>query len=144
MMMQVAAKDKVNLLTAATGVIDVYRIHVYGQLSWLIPKNLVLSVLNHSGKSESIYWNEQDLKVMDLCTPDQTQSIILIIEGVDTHPRCALRVDQMPESIRIRISSLKDDQEASLEPFTFQIVWLDGEQCQIPDFNKIYQHLAEC
>lgn len=132
-----------SLLTTTTGFVDVYIINAYEQLSWLIPQNLVLAALSAEAGLKSIEWREQQLPVLSLHDPKNNNPIALVIEALGGYQRFVLLIDKMPDTRRVRISSLHDiDMEAVNETFSFQIVKMEEQLYQVPDFEKIGKYIA--
>jgi hypothetical protein len=127
----------INLLSTTTGILDVYVIQIYHQLPWLIPQNLLLAALNASADITSLEWRQQELPVLSLHDPANPNPIALVLESIDEQPRFAVLVDSMPDTQRVRISSLRDDHVCPVGPMTFQVVMMEGQPYQVPDFNKI-------
>lgn len=127
----------INLLSTSTGVLDVYVIQIYHQLPWLIPQSLLLAALNANADINTIEWRQQQLPVLALHDPANAHPIALVLESIDEQPRFAVLVDNMPDTQKVRISSLRDDHVCPVGPMTFQVVTMDGQPYQVPDFNKI-------
>lgn len=145
-----------SLLTTTTGFVDVYVIDVYEQLPWLIPQNLVLAALSAESGITEIEWRDYNLPVLNLVHPQASKPVALVIENMHGE-RFALLIEKMPESRRVRISSLHDVDPAQSadagqaveakemklnQPFTYQLVTMEDQLHQVPDFEKINQHLA--
>lgn len=139
-----------SLLTTTTGFVDVYVIDVHEQLPWLIPQNLVLAALSAESGITDIEWRDHNLPVLNLVHPHASKPVALVIENMHGD-RFALLIEKMPESRRVRISSLHDvdpeqDAEAghaaASQSFTYQLVTMEDQLHQVPDFEKINQHLA--
>lgn len=139
-----------SLLTTTTGFVDVYVIDVHEQLPWLIPQNLVLAALSAESGIRDIEWRDHNLPVLNLVNPQASKPVALVIENMHGD-RFALLIEKMPESRRVRISSLHDvdpeqdaeaGQAAASQPFTYQLVTMEDQLHQVPDFEKINQHLA--
>jgi hypothetical protein len=144
-----------SLLTTTTGFVDVYVIDVHEQLPWLIPQNLVLAALSAESGITDIEWRDHNLPVLNLVHPQASKPVALVIENMHGD-RFALLIEKMPESRRVRISSLHDvemesvdpeqdaesGQAAASQPFTYQLVTMEDQLHQVPDFEKINQHLA--
>jgi hypothetical protein len=132
-----------SLLTTTTGFVDVYIINAYEQLSWVIPQNLVLAALSADKGFKTIEWRDQQLPVLPLHDPVNNHPIALVIEALGGYQRFVLLIDKMPDTRRVRISSLHDiNMEAVNEPFNFQIVKMEEQLFQVPDFEKIGKYIA--
>ena len=136
------ASYTMSLLTTTTGFVDVYVIDADQQLPWLIPQNLVLAALSAESGIQEIEWRDNNLPVLSLVNTRIAKPVALVIESLNGQ-RFALLTEKMPDSQRVRISSLHDeDQQPANDPFVFQVVKMQGQSYQIPDFEKINQHLA--
>lgn len=136
------ASYTMSLLTTTTGFVDVYVIDADQQLPWLIPQNLVLAALSAESGIQEIEWRDYNLPVLSLVDKQVAKPVALVIESLNGQ-RFALLTEKMPDSHRVRISSLHDeDQHASNDPFIFQVVKMQEQFYQVPDFEKINQHLA--
>lgn len=135
------ANQTMSLLTTTTGFVDVYVIEAFGQLPWLIPQSLVQAALSAKSHISEIEWRDYTLPVFSLVNTTQENPVALVVESYNQH-RFALLTEKMPEAHRVRISSLHDDDtQPANEPFSFQIVKLEENLYQIPDFEKINQKL---
>ncbi|XID75667.1 hypothetical protein ACF3NA_03765 [Alkanindiges sp. WGS2144] len=136
------ASHTMSLLTTTTGFVDVYMIEAHDQLPWLIPQNLVLAALSAPATSHEIEWRDLHLPVLSLVDTQQENPVALVLEGFNQY-RFALLTARMPEAQRVRISSLHDeDQEPGDKRFNFQTVRMAEQLYQVPDFEKIQQHLT--
>lgn len=132
-----------SLLTTTTGFVDVYVVNAHEQLPWLIPQNLILAALSAESGLKTIEWREQQLPVLSLHNPQNTKPIALVVEALGGYQRFVLLIDKMPDTLRVRISSLHDvDMEAVSEVFNFQIVKMENQLYQVPDFEKIGKYIA--
>lgn len=136
------ASYTMSLLTTTTGFVDVYVIDADQQLPWLIPQNLVLAALSAQAGIQEIEWRDNNLPVVNLVDTQVAKPVALVIESLNGQ-RFALLTEKMPDSHRVRISSLHDEAQQSVnDPFVFQVVKMEGQRYQVPDFEKINQHVA--
>ncbi len=136
------ASHAMSLLTTTTGFVDVYVIDADKQLPWLLPQNMVLAALSAESGITEIEWRDNNLPVLNLVDTQIAKPVALVIESLNGQ-RFALLTEKMPDSHRVRISSLHDeDQQAANDPFVFQVVKMEEQYYQVPDFEKINQHLA--
>ncbi|RYY80467.1 MAG: hypothetical protein EOO69_02020 [Moraxellaceae bacterium] len=136
------ASHTMSLLTTTTGFVDVYVIEADQQLPWLIPQNLVLAALSAESGIQEIEWRDNNLPVLSLVNTKIAKPVALVIESLNGQ-RFALLAEKMPDSHRVRISSLHDeDEQAATDPFVFQVVKMQDQLYQVPNFEKINQHLA--
>lgn len=135
--------NAMSLLTTTTGFVDVYVIEAHQQLPWLIPQNLVLAALSAEANTHEVEWRDFHLPVLSLVDEQQQSPVALVLEGFNQH-RFALLTEKMPEAQRVRISSLHDsDHTPTNEVLSFQIVKMEEQLYQVPDFEKISQTLAK-
>lgn len=136
------ASHTMSLLTTTTGFVDVYVIEADQQLPWLIPQNLVLAALSAESGIQEIEWRDNNLPVLSLVNAQTAKPVALVIESLNGQ-RFALLAEKMPDSHRVRISSLHDeDEQEDVDPFVFQVVKMQDQLYQVPNFEKINQHLA--
>lgn len=136
------ASHTMSLLTTTTGFVDVYVIEADQQLPWLIPQNLVLAALSAESGIQEIEWRDNNLPVLSLVNAQTAKPVALVIESLNGQ-RFALLAEKMPDSHRVRISSLHDeDEQETADPFVFQVVKMQDQLYQVPNFEKINQHLA--
>lgn len=136
------ASHTMSLLTTTTGFVDVYVIEADQQLPWLIPQNLVLAALSAESGIQEIEWRDNNLPVLSLVNAQTAKPVALVIESLNGQ-RFALLAEKMPDSHRVRISSLHDeDEQEAVDPFVFQVVKMQDQLYQVPNFEKINQHLA--
>lgn len=132
-----------SLLTTTTGFVDVYIIEAHEQLPWLVPQNLVLAALSAEGKPKQLEWRDKTLPVLSVSGGDSNQKpVALVVQGIQDQHLFALLIDKMPDTRRIRISSLRDmDMEPVGEVFSFQIVKMEDALYQVPDFDRIDKYV---
>lgn len=131
-----------HLISVSTGFIDAYIIDCYKHDAMLLPQNIVLSAQNISIPAESILWHDVQLPVYAVNDPSLTEGIALIIEGDEIPQRFALLCDRMPESVRLRISEVVDDEQAIDDPTVFQYVQSQGKRYFIPNLDEIQKTLG--
>lgn len=137
------ASNAMSLLTTTTGFVDVYVIEAHEQLPWLIPQNLVLAALSAEANAKEVEWRDFHLPVLSLVDEQQQNPVALVLEGFDQH-RFALLTEKMPEAQRVRISSLHDSEHEPVnENLSFQIVKMEDQLFQVPDFEKISDLLSK-
>lgn len=131
-----------SLLTTTTGFVDVYIIEAHEQLSWLVPQNLVLAALSADGRPRQIEWRDKILPVLAINSPGNQKPVALVVQGIKDQHLFALLIDKMPDTGRIRISSLRDmDMEPVSEVFSFQIVKMEDKLYQVPDFDRLDKYV---
>lgn len=133
-----------SLLTTTTGFVDVYIIEAHEQLPWLVPQNLVLAALSAQDNLKQIEWRDKNLPVLSLSSKNNTKPVALVLEGIQDQHLFALLIDKMPDTRRIRISSLRDvNMEPVDELFSFQIVKMEDSLFQVPDFERIDKYVFD-
>lgn len=136
----------INLLTTTTGLIDIHIVHAVDEPAWLVPQSLVLDVLAAPSDSETLTWNGQQLPVLSLLGQQKTgvhTVRAVVIESESDQQRFALLSQQEPDSQRVRISGLHDEDQADHGfKYCFQLVRLEGDHYQIPDLDKVSQSLG--
>lgn len=131
-----------SLLTTTTGFVDVYIIQAHEQLPWLVPQNLVMAALSADGRPKQLEWRDRILPVLAINSPDNQKPVALVVQGIKDQHLFALLIDKMPDTGRIRISSLRDlDMEPVGEVFSFQIVKMEESLYQVPDFDSIDRYV---
>ncbi|MEB3767476.1 hypothetical protein [Acinetobacter sp. MD2] len=132
-----------HLISVSTGFIDAYIIECYGQDAMLLPQNIVLSAQNTIFPTKTVLWHDVQLPVYAVNDPHIQAGIALIIEGDEIPQRFALLCDRMPESVRLRISEVVDDEEELVEnDVVFQYVRSQGKRYFIPDLEQIQHKLG--
>jgi hypothetical protein len=137
----------INLLTTTTGLIDIHIVHAVGEPAWLIPQSLVLDVLPVPSDSETLVWNGQQLPILSLLGQQKvgvrTVSAV-VVEAESDQQRFVLLSQQEPDSQRVRISGLHDEDQADHGlQYCFQLVRLEGGHYQIPDLDQVSRQLAQ-
>ena len=137
------AQDKISqqelqhLITVSTGFIDAYIIDCHGKEPMLLPQNIVLSALDSSTDVKSVEWHESMLPVYAVNEPTQKNGVALVIEGDETTQRFALMCNEMPKTIRIRISEVVDADVEVKDPAIFQYVRMAEKIYHIPNMLHI-------
>ena len=137
------ALDRVNtqelqhLITVSTGFIDAYIIACSGKEPMLLPQNVVLSALDSPTQVNTIDWHEYSLPVFRVSDADRALGVALVIEGDEKEQRFALMCNEMPESIRLRISEVVDDEREALDPTIMQYVRIGEALYHVPDLSQI-------
>ncbi|MBI1450954.1 MULTISPECIES: hypothetical protein [Acinetobacter] len=142
-----AVADKINqqelqhLITVSTGFIDAYIIECHGKEPMLLPQNIILSALDSETKVQFVQWHELKLPVYAVNQPERKSGVALVIEGEDVQQRFALMCDEMPKTIRLRISEIVDEDQALTDPAIFQYVRMGEKVFHIPNMNYIQSQL---
>jgi hypothetical protein len=139
---QISQQELHHLITVATGFIDAYIIECHGKAAMLLPQNIVLSALDSSTQVKTVAWHEHQLPVFAVHQPNQRSGVALVIEGDEVSQRFALLCNEMPKSIRLRISEVVDHQQTSSDPTIFQFVKMQEQIFHVPNLQVIQQQLG--
>lgn len=130
-----------HLITVSTGFIDAYIIDCYAKESMLLPQNIVLSALDTPTQVSSVEWHDLHLPVYAVNDPQCKMGVALVIEGDDVTQRFALICNEMPKTIRIRISEVVDEARHSNDETVFQYVRMADQTFHIPNLAHIQNSL---
>ena len=130
-------KELQHLITLSTGFMDAYVIHCYGKEPMLLPQNIILSAMDSPTKVKTVEWHETQLPVFPVHHPERALGVALVIEGESFELRFAVMCDEMPKTIRLRISELVDDEHAVKDETVFQYVKIGLQSFQIPHLDHI-------
>ncbi len=142
-MHQVSQQELQHLITVSTGFIDTYVIECDQQPAMLLPQNIVLSALDSPTHMTSIQWHDSTLPVYAIHDPKQAMGVALVIEGEESSQRFALMCNEMPQTMRLRISEVVDDEVASDQPAIYQYVRVGEQRYHVPNLNYIEQSLTQ-
>ena len=131
-----------HLITVSTGFIDAYIIQCYQKVPMLLPQNIVLSAMDTQTSVDHIEWHDLKLPVYAVNDPNEKQGVALVIEGDDVSERFALVCDEMPESIRVRISEIVDEERDVDDNKVFKYVKMGEKQFFVPNLQNIQTHLG--
>lgn len=135
----------ISLLTTTTGLIDAHIIVADQQLSWILPQNLILDVVDIPSDTYTLNWRKQELPILSLVDPvNRAKNLIMkavIIEARNDAHRFAVLTTSDLISRRIRISELHDDEDSSKSKHCYQVVRLEGTHYQIPDVDLIIRQI---
>lgn len=131
-----------HLITVSTGFLDVFKVTCYDQKPMLLPQNIILSAQTCKTDVSTMQWHEKNLPIYAIHTPTLTEGVALVVEGEKVEERFILLCDAMPESIRLRISELADENEIESNDKVFQLVSFEQKIYQIPALDKIYQSIC--
>ena len=134
---RVNTQELQHLITVSTGFIDAYIISCAEKEPMLLPQNVVLSALDSATQVSSVDWHEYSLPVFRVSDADRALGVALVIEGDEVEQRFALMCNEMPESIRLRISEVVDDERDVLDPTIMQYVRIGEALYHIPNLSKI-------
>ena len=131
-----------HLITVSTGFIDSYIIECYQKVPMLIPQNIVLSAMDTLTDVKQIEWHDLKLPVFAVNDPSKKQGVALVIEGDDVSERFALICNEMPESIRLRISEIVDEERDIQDDGVFRYVKMGEKQFYVPNLQNIQSKLG--
>jgi len=119
---KISTRELQHLITVSTGFIDAYIIDCYDKAPMLLPQNVVLSAQNSPTYVNVVEWHEKKLPTFSVSDPKKTLGVALIIEGEDADERFALMCNEMPSSIRLRISEVVDAEDSIKDKTILQYV----------------------
>ncbi|MHA3890981.1 hypothetical protein [Acinetobacter sp. GXMZU3951] len=139
---QISQQELHHLITVSTGFIDAYIIQCYGKVAMLLPQNIVLSALDSPTHVNSVEWHDVKLPVFAVNDPAQDAGVALVIEGDEVNQRFALMCNEMPKSVRVRISEVVDEEMTVTDPMVFQYVRMGEQTFQVPNMAQIQASLG--
>ena len=139
---QIDQQELQHLITVSTGFIDAYIIECHQKVPMLLPQNIVLSAMDTQTNVEHIEWHDLKLSVYAVNDPAQKQGVALVIEGEDVSQRFALVCNEMPESIRLRISEIVDEERDIDDKTVFQYVKMGENKFYVPHLQNIQTQLG--
>ena len=131
-----------HLITVSTGFIDAYIIQCFAKAPMLLPQNVVLSALDSQTHVNHVEWHDKQLPVFHVNNPDRKAGVALVIEGEEIDQRFALMCEEMPKSIRIRISEVVDDDLIIQDQSIMQYVRIGTELFHVPDLAYIQSQFS--
>ena len=134
---QISQQELKHLITVSTGFIDAYIIDCHGKDPMLLPQNIVLSALDSTTQVKTVEWHEAQLPVYAINEPSRQHGVALVIEGDEINQRFALMCNEMPKTIRIRISEVVDVDQPVNDPAIFQYVRMNEQLFHIPNMTNI-------
>ena len=134
---KISTRELQHLITVSTGFIDAYIIDCYDKAPMLLPQNVVLSAQNSPTYVNVVEWHEKKLPTFSVSDPKKTLGVALIIEGEDADERFALMCNEMPSSIRLRISEVVDAEDSIKDKTILQYVKIGDKTYHVPDLDHI-------
>lgn len=134
---KISTRELQHLITVSTGFIDAYIIDCYDKAPMLLPQNVVLSAQNSPTYVNVVEWHENKLPTFSVSDPKKTLGVALIIEGEDVDERFALMCNEMPSSIRLRISEVVDAEDSIKDKTILQYVKIGDKTYYVPDLDQI-------
>lgn len=139
---QISQQELHHLITVSTGFIDAYIIQCYGKVAMLLPQNIVLSALDSPTHVAAVEWHDVKLPVYAVNDPAKNSGVALVIEGDEIDQRFALMCNEMPKSVRVRISEVVDEEMTVTDPMVFQYVRMGEQTFQVPNVAQIQASLG--
>ncbi|ENX36473.1 hypothetical protein F889_00181 [Acinetobacter colistiniresistens] len=139
---QIDQQELQHLITVSTGFIDAYIIECHQNVAMLLPQNIVLSAMDTQTNVDHIEWHDLKLPVYAVNDPMQKQGVALVVEGDDVSQRFALVCNQMPESIRLRISEVVDEEGEVDDNKVFKYVKMGENRFYVPHLQNIQTQLG--
>ena len=134
---KISTRELQHLITVSTGFIDAYIIDCYDKAPMLLPQNVVLSAQNSPTYVNVVEWHEKKLPTFSVSDPKKTLGVALIIEGEDADERFALMCNEMPSSIRLRISEVVEAEDSIKDKTILQYVKIGDKTYHVPDLDQI-------
>ncbi|WP_423853011.1 hypothetical protein [Acinetobacter guillouiae] len=134
---KISTRELQHLITVSTGFIDAYIIDCYDKAPMLLPQNVVLSAQNSPTYVNVVEWHEKKLPTFSVSDPKKILGVALIIEGEDADERFALMCNEMPSSIRLRISEVVDAEDSIKDKTILQYVKIGDKTYHVPDLDQI-------
>ena len=134
---KISTRELQHLITVSTGFIDAYIIDCYDKAPMLLPQNVVLSAQNSPTYVNVVEWHEKKLPTFSVSDPKKTLGVALIIEGEDADERFALMCNEMPSSIRLRISEVVDAEDSIKDKTILQYVKIGDKTYHVSDLDQI-------
>ncbi|MCH7336709.1 hypothetical protein [Acinetobacter sp. NIPH 2699] len=139
---QIDQQELQHLITVSTGFIDAYIIECHQKVPMLLPQNIVLSAMDTQTQVDHIEWHDLKLPIYAVNDPTQKQGVALVVEGDDVSERFALICNEMPSSIRLRISEIVDDEGEIDDDKVFKYVKIGGNTFYVPHLQNIQTQLG--
>ena len=139
---KISSQELQHLITVSTGFIDAYVIDCFGKTPMLLPQNVVLSAQNSPTHVKVVEWHEKMLPAFSVSDPKKTLGVALIIEGEEAEERFALMCNEMPNSIRLRISEIVDEERDIQDDGVFRYVKMGEKQFYVPNLQNIQSKLG--
>ena len=139
---RISQQELHHLITVSTGFIDTYIIECHGKEAMILPQNIVLSALDSATQVPFVEWHELKLPVYAVNDPERKTGVALVIEGDDVSQRFALMCNEMPKTIRLRISEVVDEERTATDPDVFQYVRMGDQVFYVPNLEHIQSSLG--
>ena len=136
---QISQQELQHLITVSTGFIDAYIVQCHAKQPMLLPQNIVLSALDNATQVQVVEWHESKLPVYAVNDPEKKMGVALVIEGDEMEQRFALMCNEMPQTIRLRISkwSMMISKPMMILPYSSTCAWaIKSFMCRICNIFK--------
>ncbi|AXQ23271.1 hypothetical protein BEN71_14860 [Acinetobacter wuhouensis] len=134
---KISTQELQHLITVSTGFIDAYIIDCFDKAPMLLPQNIVLSAQDSPTHVKVVEWHDKKLPAFSVSDPKKTLGVALIIEGEEADERFALMCNEMPDSIRLRISEVVDAEGSHEDKTILQHVKIGETIYHVPDLDQI-------
>jgi len=139
---QIDQQELQHLITVSTGFIDAYIIKCHEKVPTLLPQNIVLSAMDTQTNIDHVEWHDLKLPIYAVNDPANKNGVALVVEGDDVSERFALVCNEMPESIRLRISEIVDEEKDIDDNNVFKYVKIGEKQFYVPHLQNIQTQLG--
>ena len=139
---QIDQQELQHLITVSTGFIDAYIIQCHEKVPMLLPQNIVLSAMDTQTSVDHIEWHDLKLPIYAVNDPASKHGVALVVEGDDVSERFALVCNEMPESIRLRISEIVEEELDVDDSNVFKYVKIGEKQYYVPNLQNIQTQLG--
>lgn len=140
---ELSQQELQHLITVSTGFIDAYIVPCHDAYPMLLPQNIVIAAMDVATNVQHVEWHHYQLPVQRCYTPERTLGVALVLDGEQEDEHFAILCDEMPKTVRLRISEMTDIEQDNLPPSVYQYVQVNGVQYQIPNLNFIQQQLRQ-
>lgn len=139
---KISTQELQHLITVSTGFIDAYIISCYKKVPMLLPQNIVLSAQDSPTHVKVVEWHEKKLPTFSVSDPKKTLGVALIIEGEDADERFALMCNDMPTTIRLRISEVIDADNVAKDKTVLHHVKIGESLYHVPNLDQIQKEIG--
>ena len=139
---QIDQQELQHLITVSTGFIDAYIIQCHEKVPMLLPQNIVLSAMDTQTSVDHIEWHDLKLPIYAVNDPASKHGVAIVVEGADVSERFASVCNEMPESIRLRISEIVDEELDIDDSNVFKYVKIGEKQYYVPNLQNIQTQLG--
>ncbi len=138
---QISQQELQHLITVSTGFIDTYVVQCEDQVPMLLPQNIVLAALDSDTHVDYVQWHDHQLSVYHVNAISVMHGVALVIEGDENEQRFALMCNEMPQTMRLRISEVVDETTPAEQSPVFQLVRVGEALYHVPNLTYIQANL---